>query len=156
MTNCPEDEVGLLSSCPNCEKYSVNKLPPHRNLLYWIGSVLAHAGIFLLTLLMFNASANSKFLAKCPIQNTSINHEKHLVGTFACGCLLAMVNYIHQLIIIAPMNNHASYKIETRTLDDWNAHLFFGEPSYDSDIAWNKLIRRERSTTQTPCYIILI
>ncbi|PCH01408.1 Protein of unknown function DUF3328 [Penicillium occitanis (nom. inval.)] len=48
---------------------------------------------------------------------------------------------ISQLKIIAPMNNHASYKIESLTPDDWNAQLFFGEPSYDSDIAWNKLIR---------------
>uniref|UniRef100_A0A093VQ74 Uncharacterized protein n=1 Tax=Talaromyces marneffei PM1 TaxID=1077442 RepID=A0A093VQ74_TALMA len=123
MTNCPEDEIGLLSSCPNCEKQPVNK-PPHRTRAYWTVTALAHTGFFLLTLLFFNIFVNLKNPLKQPVQPSPIDHDKHLIGTFA-----------------SPMNNHASYKIESHTPDDWNAHLLFGEPSYESDIAWNKLIR---------------
>ncbi|KAE8555183.1 hypothetical protein EYB25_003731 [Talaromyces marneffei] len=123
MTNCPEDEIGLLSSCPNCEKQPVNK-PSHRTRAYWTVTALAHTGFFLLTLLFFNIFVNLKNPLKQPVQPSPIDHDKHLIGTFA-----------------SPMNNHASYKIESHTPDDWNAHLLFGEPSYESDIAWNKLIR---------------
>lgn len=48
------------------------------------------------------------------------------------------------------MNHHVTYKIESLTPDGWDAHLFFGEPSYESDIAWNKLIRRKATSFFPP------
>lgn len=156
MANCPEDEIGLLSSCPNLKKQSVHK-PPHQTRVYWIFAALAHTSFFLLTLSLFDVSVKPKILLEQSVQSSPIDHDKRLVGTFACKYLRTMVeSKIRQLKIIAPMNNHASYKIESLTPDDWNAQLFFGEPSYDSDIAWNKLIRREKSTAQMHCYGMLI
>lgn len=90
MASCPEDEVGLLSSCPNCEKQSIGK-PTHRTRVYWIVVGLTHTGLFLLTLLLFNIFANSKSAPKWPVQSSPIDHDKHLVGTFACEFLLTMV-----------------------------------------------------------------
>lgn len=156
MANCPEDEIGFFSSCPNCERQPVHK-PPHRTRVYWIFAALAHTGSFLLTLLLFDVSVKSKVLFERPVQSSPIEHDKNLVGTFACKYIRTMIgSKIRRLKTIAPINNHASYKIESLTPGDWNAELFFGEPSYDSDIAWNKLIQREKSTAQMHCYDMLI
>ena len=44
---------------------------------------------------------------------------------------------------IAPLNHHEQIRLESVSADYGNASLWFGEPTYESDRAWNQLIYRE-------------
>lgn len=48
-----------------------------------------------------------------------------------------------KLIIIAALHVRRPYKIEYASANDWDPELFFGEPNYESDSAWESLIFRE-------------
>ena len=42
----------------------------------------------------------------------------------------------------APFGPGIQYKIETTSPDQWQNHLYMGEPCDESERAWNKLIHR--------------
>ena len=44
---------------------------------------------------------------------------------------------------VAPLNHHEQIRLESVSADSGDASLWFGEPTYESDRAWNKLIYRE-------------
>ncbi|PQE31302.1 Tat pathway signal sequence protein [Rutstroemia sp. NJR-2017a WRK4] len=62
-------------------------------------------------------------------------------------------------VYTAPLNNHAQYKIEALPADYWNPELYFGEPTYESDRAWNALIYRLFDTSHpiiSPMLVLII
>ena len=82
-----------------------------------------------------------------PAQSKAVDHNAHLIGTpLGSSSTLFMINYIESALIqmlIAPLNHHEQIRLESVSAEYGNASLWFGEPTYESDRAWNKLIYRE-------------
>lgn len=88
-----EDEVGLLSKCPTCEKQHPAHHTSRRTYKHWILAGLMHTIFFLFTTITF-ILITSKHLPSKPHQSSSpADHDAHLVGTFACEktCLLSRI-----------------------------------------------------------------
>ncbi|KAH8701530.1 hypothetical protein BGW36DRAFT_371068 [Talaromyces proteolyticus] len=118
------DKLESLPSCPNCENELQRPSRPHQQRKYWVISICIHFTFFLFFILVSSALNLPRIPPKKAVDSVPVDHDAHLVGNYS-----------------SPLNNHASYKIETRSPDDWDPALFFGEPSFESDTAWNNLIR---------------
>jgi hypothetical protein len=56
-------------------------------------------------------------------------------------------------MLVAPLNHHEQIRLESVSADYGNASLWFGEPTYESDRAWNKLNYREPIHLSSHCLI---
>ena len=54
-------------------------------------------------------------------------------------------------MLVAPLNHHEQIRLESVSADYGDASLWFGEPTYESDRAWNKLINRESIHIPSHC-----
>ena len=58
--------------------------------------------------------------------------------------------------IIAPLDPFIDYVVDKPPSDSWSNDLYFGPPSNESEMAWNRLIHRELETLAHKGYPVLI
>jgi len=128
MEDHPDVKFELLGGCPRCQnEVHLNNHPPHRRRMYWILSLSFH--LTLLTLAVFFLDAGKQLYVQhkqsiaSSTPSDSNDHDAHIVGTTE-----------------APLNHHEQFTMQATGFDYWNYDLYFGEPNWASDEAWNKLI----------------
>ncbi|OCL06359.1 hypothetical protein AOQ84DRAFT_411272 [Glonium stellatum] len=113
-----DDKLETLYKCPTCERELYR--PPHKRVRYWMVSFAIHTTLLLFTFSLLNSFHSPKIPQRKPL--SAAEHDSHLVGT-----------------ISSPLNGHEQYKIEALSSSYWSNELYFGEPNYKSDYAWNNL-----------------
>ncbi|ESZ96822.1 hypothetical protein SBOR_2823 [Sclerotinia borealis F-4128] len=126
MENVSDDKEELLQKCQFCcegENYHPDPVAPHKYKKYWIFSTVIHIAVIIFTISILQSFYSPRRTPKNSVPFLPVNHDSHLVGD-----------------ILSPLNNHAQHKIEALSTDSWDPELYFGEPTYESDRAWNALI----------------
>lgn len=147
----PEETEGLLH-CPTCSRDTGQHLPhraPRRQPRYWIITSILHLTAFLIVLAIANIFNRNGGLKDSPPKLTltsskPVDHNAHLIGTSLDSLRVLVDNdgteQLPTLFLLAPLNHHEQVNLESVSADYADASLWFGEPIYDSDRAWNKLI----------------